>query len=135
DVDAAHWLADVDEAELANVLREYGDESKARRMAREIVRRRANRPFATSDDLVGAIRGVLGPRSGPGDFARIFQAVRIAVNDELTGLASALPELRDRLAPGGRLIVRASPSADDATVQQAFHAWRSDSVSAHTRRV
>jgi len=128
DVDAAHWLADVDEAELANVLREYGDESKARRMAREIVRRRANRPFATSDDLVGAIRGVLGPRSGPGDFARIFQAVRIAVNDELTGLSTALPELRDRLSPGGRLVVIAYHSGEDRIVKHAFREWSTDCI-------
>jgi 16S rRNA (cytosine1402-N4)-methyltransferase len=127
-VDAAHWLADVDELELANVLRDYGDEPKARRMAREIVRRRANRPFATSDDLVGAIRGVLGPRSGPGDFARIFQAVRIAVNDELAGLSTALPELRDRLSTGGRLVVIAYHSGEDRIVKHAFREWSTDCI-------
>src|ERR1041385_8460066 len=104
-VDAAGWLASVDERTLADVLHDYGDEPKAYRMAREIVRRRENRAFITSDDLVGAIRAVLGARSGPGDFARIFQAIRIAVNDELTGLSSALPAFRDRLVGGGRLIV------------------------------
>ncbi|MBK9548958.1 MAG: 16S rRNA (cytosine(1402)-N(4))-methyltransferase [Gemmatimonadetes bacterium] len=83
---AAEWLASVDEAELKQVLREYGDEPKAGRMAAEIVRRRETSALVTSDDLVNAIRASLGPRSGPGDFARIFQAVRIAVNEELTGL-------------------------------------------------
>jgi 16S rRNA C1402 N4-methylase RsmH len=48
------------------MFKEFGDEPKARRLAREIVHRRARRRFATSDDLVGAIRAVLGPRSGPG---------------------------------------------------------------------
>jgi 16S rRNA (cytosine1402-N4)-methyltransferase len=128
DLDAAKWLATVDEKELATTLREYGDEPKAYRMAREIARRRANRPFETSDDLVGAIRGALGPRSGPGDFARIFQAVRIAVNDELAGLASALPELRDRLVPGGRLIVIAYHSGEDRIVKHAFREWSADCI-------
>ncbi len=128
DLDAAMWLSTVDEKELAGTLREYGDEPKAYRMAREIVRRRANRPFETSDDLVGAIRGTLGPRSGPGDFARIFQAVRIAVNDELAGLSTALPALRDRLAPAGRLVVIAYHSGEDRIVKHAFREWSTDCI-------
>jgi 16S rRNA (cytosine1402-N4)-methyltransferase len=127
-IDAASWLATADEKELADVLHNYGDESKAYRMAREIVRRRANRRFQTSDDLVGAIRASLGPRSGPGDFARIFQAIRIAVNDELSGLATALPEMRDRLSPGGRLIVIAYHSGEDRIVKHAFRDWSTDCI-------
>ena len=127
-LDAAGWLASVDESDLAQALRDYADEPKARRMAREIVRRRENRAFVTSDDLVGAIRGVLGPRSGPGDFARIFQAVRIVVNDELTSLGLALPELRDRLNPGGRLIVIAYHSGEDRIVKHAFREWSTDCI-------
>ena len=63
--DAATLLSTADEMELGAIFREYADERRAMRLAREIVRRRANRPFATSDDLVGAIRGALGPRTGP----------------------------------------------------------------------
>jgi 16S rRNA (cytosine1402-N4)-methyltransferase len=128
DLDAAAWLNTTDEPELAAALREYGDEPKSFRMAREIARRRENRPFATSDDLVGAIRATLGARSGPGDFARIFQAVRIAVNDELPGLSAALPALRDRLSAGGRLIVIAYHSGEDRIVKHAFREWSSDCV-------
>jgi 16S rRNA (cytosine1402-N4)-methyltransferase len=128
ETDAADWLNETDEKEIARVLKEYGDEPKANRMAREITKRRGNRTFHTSDDLVGAIRAVLGPRSGPADFARIFQAVRIAVNDELSGLSAALPALRDRLASGGRLIVISYHSGEDRIVKHAFRDWSADCV-------
>jgi 16S rRNA (cytosine1402-N4)-methyltransferase len=127
-VDAAAWLNESDEKELARVFKEYADEPKANRLAREITKRRGNRVFHTSDDLVGAIRAVLGPRSGPADFARIFQAVRIAVNDELSGLAASLPALRDRLTPGGRLIVISYHSGEDRIVKHAFRDWSSDCI-------
>lgn len=120
---AAEWLNDSDDATLAAVFREAGDEPKARRLAREIVQRRERSPFVSSDDLVGAIRATLGPRSGPGDFARLFQAVRIAVNDELGGLARGLLALRDRLTVGGRLAVIAYHSGEDRTVKHLFRAW------------
>jgi 16S rRNA (cytosine1402-N4)-methyltransferase len=125
---AADLLNTAPEAELARVLFEYGDERKARRLAREIVRRRERAPFVTSDDLVNAIRSVLGPRSGPGDFARLFQAVRIAVNDELGGLARALPAFRDALVPGGALAVISYHSGEDRLVKHMFRAWERDCV-------
>ena len=126
--DAAELLNTESEEELARILREYGDEPRARRMAKEIVRRRENRPFRTSDDLVGAIRAVLGARSGPGDFARLFQAIRIAVNDELNSLEKALPALRDRLNPGGTLAVVAYHSGEDRVVKHAMREWSRDCV-------
>jgi 16S rRNA (cytosine1402-N4)-methyltransferase len=128
DVDAADILNTEDESTLTTIFRDFGDEPRAARLAREIVRRRANRPFATSDDLVGAIRAVLGPRSGAGEFARLFQAVRIAVNDELPGLTRALPALRDRLTPGGRLVVISYHSGEDRIVKNAFRDWSADCI-------
>ena len=125
---AAELLDTATEQELARIFREYGDEPRAGRLAREIGRRRATRPFATSDDLVGAIRGALGARTGPSDFARLFQAVRIAVNDELEGLARALPLLRDRLAPGGTFAVIAYHSGEDRLVKHAFREWSTDCI-------
>ncbi len=122
---ASEWLAAVEESELQHVLREYGDEPKARRMASEMVRRRENAPFLTSDDLVNAIRAVLGHRSGPGDFARIFQAIRIAVNDELTGLEEVLPRFRQALGSGGTLAVISYHSGEDRVVKRAFREWAS----------
>lgn len=123
ELDAAAWLNDSDEAELVRVFKEYGDEPKARRLAAEVVHRRQRQPFATSDDLVGAIRAVHGPRSGPPEFARLFQAVRIAVNDELGGLARGLVTLRDRLEPGGVMAVITYHSGEDRLVKHAFRDW------------
>ena len=122
-LDAAGLLDTADEHELMRIFREYADEPKAGRLAREVVRRRQNRPFRTSDDFVGAIRGALGARSGPGDFARLFQALRIAVNDELTALEQALPALRDRLRPGGTFAIIAYHSGEDRLVKLAFREW------------
>ncbi|MHB1328269.1 MAG: 16S rRNA (cytosine(1402)-N(4))-methyltransferase RsmH [Gemmatimonadales bacterium] len=120
---AADLLAEASEQELTRWLSEYGDEPKARRLAQTIVRRRQTAPLATSDDLVNAIRSALGARSGPADFARIFQAVRIAVNDELAGLEAALPRLRDALAPGGSLAAISYHSGEDRLIKHAFREW------------
>ena len=120
---AAELLNEAPDQQLMHLFREYADERKAPRLAREIVKRRATVPFATSDHLVNAIRGALGPRSGPGDFARIFQAIRIEVNDELGSLERALPALRDRLTPGGTMVVIAYHSGEDRVVKHAFRQW------------
>ncbi len=123
--DAASLLQEADERTLTQIFRDYADEPRAQRLAREIVRRRERRPFTTSDDLVDAIRGVFGapPRTGPAVFARLFQAIRIAVNDELGGLGRALPSLRGRLTPGGVFVVIAYHSGEDRIVKQTFRAW------------
>jgi 16S rRNA (cytosine1402-N4)-methyltransferase len=125
---AAELLNTADEHALASIFREYGDEHRAHRLAREVVRRRGNREFMVSDDFVGAIRGALGPRTGPPDFARLFQSLRIAVNDELTALDRALPLFRDRLEPGGVMAVIAYHSGEDRLVKHAFREWSSDCV-------
>lgn len=122
-VDGAAILNETDVHELTRIFREYADERRASRLAREIVKRRANRPFLISDDLVGAIRAVLGPRSGPAEFAPLFQAVRIAVNDELAVLERALPALRDRLHTRGVLAVITYHSGEDRIVKHAFRDW------------
>jgi 16S rRNA (cytosine1402-N4)-methyltransferase len=127
-VNAEQLLNTFDEADLTQIFRAYGDEPRAGRLAREIVRRRENKPFATSDDLVGAIRGAFGARMGPGDFARLFQAVRIAVNDELASLDAALPELRDRLVPRGVLAVISYQSGEDRLVKHTMREWSSSCV-------
>jgi 16S rRNA (cytosine1402-N4)-methyltransferase len=120
---AADLLNTATSEELTAIFREYGDEPRARRLASEIVRRRSTRDFVIADDLVGAIRGAFGASAGPGDFARLFQAVRIAVNDELNGLERVLGVLRDMLTPGGTLTIIAYHSGEDRLVKHAMRAW------------
>ncbi|CAN5593151.1 16S rRNA (cytosine(1402)-N(4))-methyltransferase RsmH [soil metagenome] len=125
---AAGILNESDADALTTIFRDYGDEPRAARLVREIVRRRENKPFLVSDDFVGAIRATFGSRSGPPEFARLFQAIRIAVNGELSGVERALPDLRDRLAPGGILAVIAYHSGEDRIVKHAFRAWSADCI-------
>jgi 16S rRNA (cytosine1402-N4)-methyltransferase len=120
---AAELLNTLDETELSQIFRDYGDEPRASRLAREIVRRRDRRPMHVSDDLVDAIRGAFGARMGPGDFARLFQAVRIAVNDELRTLERALPLLRDKLQPRGKLAFISYHSGEDRLVKHTMREW------------
>jgi 16S rRNA (cytosine1402-N4)-methyltransferase len=120
---AADVLNSWPEARLAAAFADDADEPRARALARVVVRRRARGPFLVSDDLVNAIREVRGARAGPADFARLFQAIRIAVNDERGQLADALPAFRDALVPGGRLGVITYHSGEDRAAKQAFREW------------
>jgi len=125
---AADLLNTLDEADLSHIFHDYGDEPRAGRLAREIVRRRQRKAMHVSDDLVDAIRGAYGARTGPGDFARLFQAVRIAVNDEIGVLERALPLLRDRLVPGGLLAIISYHSGEDRLVKHAMREWSLDCI-------
>jgi 16S rRNA (cytosine1402-N4)-methyltransferase len=120
---AADFLAEATEARLVSVFRELGEEPRARRLASEVVKRRRTEPLATSDDLVAAIRVALGRSPSAQDKARIFQAVRIAVNEELDALEAALPAFRDALVDGGVLVVIAYHSLEDRMVKHAFREW------------
>lgn len=120
---AADILNTMRAGDLEALFREYADERRARRLAGQIVRRRARRPFSTSDDLVNAIRATLGPSAGPSEFARIFQAVRMAVNEEPAELERGLTGFRDALKPGGRLSIITYHSGEDRLVKQAFREW------------
>ncbi len=111
------------ERQLAQVFRRLGEEPNARRIAREIVRRRQKTPFATTGDLVAAIESALPAavrrKFGGGHPAkRVFQAVRIAVNGELDSLDRALPLAWELLNPGGRLAVISFHSLEDRRVKR-----------------
>ena len=130
DVSAADVLGQSGEEELARIFRTFGDERRSRRLAATIVRRRQRSKLTTSDDLVNAIRAALGPRTGPSEFARLFQAVRIAVNDELRALEKALPAFLESLVCGGVIAVVSYHSGEDRTVKQLFREWASECVCA-----
>lgn|SRR5690625_668921 len=125
---AADLLNELPEDQLADLFYHYGDEPRSRRLAAAVIARRRSTPFDYSDDLVEVIEGVLGPRVTPRDLARLFQALRIAVNDELSVLEEVLPNLRDRLAPGGVLVVISYHSLEDRRVKSDFREWSSRCV-------
>jgi 16S rRNA (cytosine1402-N4)-methyltransferase len=118
---AADLLSRADEREIADIIYQYGEEHRSRRVARAIVRQREAAPIATTSDLVRAVESALGPRRGRIHPAtKTFQALRIAVNDELASLEAALPAAVGLLAPGGRLAVIAFHSLEDRRVKQFF---------------
>jgi len=120
---AADILYSATEAELGRIFREYGEERRWRAIAREIVRRRTETPFRTADDLVGVLTAVLGPGLDASTKARLFQALRIEVNDEMTALQEALDGIRGLLASGGRFVVISYHSLEDRIVKTAFREW------------
>jgi 16S rRNA (cytosine1402-N4)-methyltransferase len=113
---AAQLLECLSEAELANMIFQYGEERYARRIARAIVRARVLGPLRTTEDLVSAVRSAVpgSYRHGRIHFAtRTFQALRIAVNGELDILAPALRDAVEVLSPGGRLCIISFHSLED----------------------
>jgi len=112
-----------DEAELAAVIAEFGEERFARRVAAEIVRRR---PLVTTGDLVDAIKAAIpapARRRGGHPARRTFQAIRMEVNRELPNLEEGLEESVHLLTPGGRALVLAYHSLEDRIVKRRFAAW------------
>jgi 16S rRNA (cytosine1402-N4)-methyltransferase len=117
----AELVNTLSEAELEHILREYGEEPRARRVARAIVQRR---PLETTTDLVGAVTAALGPARGRINPAtRTFQALRIAVNDELGALEAGLDAAVKLLRPGGRVAVISFHSLEDRIVKWRFRGW------------
>jgi 16S rRNA (cytosine1402-N4)-methyltransferase len=109
------------ERELVSIFRRYGEERYARQIAKAIVRRRKEQPFARTGELVDTIKSAIPTpaRFGEGHPAkRVFQALRIAVNDELASLEAALPAALEMLRPDGRLAVIAFHSLEDRMVKQ-----------------
>lgn len=120
-LDAMGWIAKVDEKELADVLWQYGEEKASRRIARKIVAVRAETPIKTTTQLASIIASCLPKPKKPQDkhpATRSFQAIRIAINQELTDLKLGLEQALEVLAVGGRLCAISFHSLEDRQVKQ-----------------
>ena len=118
---AQELVNDSDERDLADIFKRYGEERYARQIARAIVKRRKEQPFERTGDLVEVIKAAIPApaRFGEGHPAkRVFQALRIEVNDELGAVERALPAALEMLRPGGRLAVISFHSLEDRIVKQ-----------------
>ena len=122
---AADLVNTLSEADLSDLLWRYGEERQARRIARAIV---AERPLDRTGQLADLVARVVGRREKIHPATRTFQALRIAVNEELDALGQALPQARDLLRPGGRLAVIAFHSLEDRLVKQFYRQEARDCV-------
>jgi len=123
-ITAADYLANIDQNEFRRILTDYGEEKWAARIAQVFAEKRAQKPILTTGDLVAVVDAAIPKavrRKDDGHPARrTFQAVRIAVNDELAPLEQALCDFVDLLAPGGRLLVITFHSLEDRIVKNTF---------------
>ncbi len=117
---AADIVNEAPEAELADIFYHYGEERRARAVARAIIESRRREPFETTAQLADLVAGLIRSEPGFHPATRVFQALRIAVNDELGELVRALHAAERVLAPGGRLVVVTFHSLEDRIVKQFF---------------
>ncbi len=118
-VSAADWIASADEDEIARVMKDYGEERFAKRMARAVVQRRAEQPFTRTADLAKVLTDANPAwEKGKNPATRAFQGIRIYVNNELGDLERGLEAALDALEVGGRLVVISFHSLEDRIVKQ-----------------
>lgn len=124
DVTAADLVHETSEGELETIIREYGEEKQARRIARAIARAREQKPIETTGELRRLIAQAKGPRAEREEridpATRVFQALRIAVNQELAGLEGFIQEAIDLMEAGGRLVVISYHSLEDRIVKNTL---------------
>ncbi|MBS0185555.1 MAG: 16S rRNA (cytosine(1402)-N(4))-methyltransferase RsmH [Proteobacteria bacterium] len=119
---------------LADIFYHYGDETKSRRIARAILKARLQKPLQTTSDLVRVIHSVMGAKSGKIDSAtRVFQALRIYVNDEIGSLKKGLEGALKVLSPGGRLVIVTFHSLEDRIVKEFFQVQSGKSKNSSSR--
>ncbi|MET0294310.1 MAG: 16S rRNA (cytosine(1402)-N(4))-methyltransferase RsmH, partial [Phenylobacterium sp.] len=122
---AADILNTYEHGALASILREFGEEKFASKIAKEVLRRRERQPFASTGDLVELLYDAIpapARRTGGHPAKRTFQALRVAVNAELDSLRAALPAALEAVRPGGRVVVMAYQSLEDRIVKNVFAA-------------
>lgn len=118
---ASEWLGSTDQAELARILRDHGDVKPAKRIAAGILKRLEQGRLETTKDLADAVREALPfVHRDPDEIRQVFQAVRIAVNDELNSLREGLDQAIDSLRPTGRLVAITFHSGEDRVVKNVF---------------
>jgi len=117
---AADIVNTFTEEQLVNIFRDYGDEPQSRRIAKAIVQRRSIAPFTTTVDLRDVVVQHIPPQHQPKTMARLFQALRIAVNDELGRLQHTLESIIPLLAQGARIVVMSYHSGEDRIVKNVF---------------
>jgi 16S rRNA (cytosine1402-N4)-methyltransferase len=125
---AADILNEADIDRLTRVFKLFGELQNARRLADAIVKARANRPLKTSADLLAIVRPMLNPRQEKKDLAKIYQALRIEVNDEIAALRELLTSSLKALAPGGRLAIITYHSLEDRLVKNFMKSGNLDGV-------
>jgi 16S rRNA (cytosine1402-N4)-methyltransferase len=123
DVTAAELINGLDQKQIAEILSTYGEERDAARLARAIVMERQKQPIATTMHLAAVVRAVVPYPHQTKSLARVFQALRIAVNHELDQLQQVLPTTLVLLKSGGRLAVLAYHSLEDRIVKRTFQDW------------
>lgn len=127
-VDASSIVNQYDEQALADILWKYGEEKHARRIAKAICSARQQHPIETTGQLSAVIERAVGNPFLKKTLARVFQAIRIEVNDELENLRQALRDGIDILNPGGRFVVISYHSLEDRLIKETFRAASAQSV-------
>lgn len=125
---AADVVNNYQEAELADILWKYGEERHSRRIAKEVIRRRKARRVERTGELAEIVQAIVGPRFGQKSLARIFQALRIEVNQELENLKSALHDAFELLETGGRVVAISYHSLEDRIVKESMRQGASSKI-------
>ena len=125
---AKHIINQYDEQALVDILWKYGEEKHSRRIAKAIVQRRTEQPIETTGQLAAIIERTIGGQFLNKTLARVFQAIRIEVNNELENLRHVLYDCVDVLNPGGRLVVISYHSLEDRLVKYAFRAASAQTI-------
>ncbi len=127
-VSAYQLVNELPESELADIIYQYGEERQSRRIAKAIVSVRSEKKISTTANLVDIIHHSIGNGGKIDSATKTFQALRIAVNDELHALERVIPKAASNLKPGGRLIIISFHSLEDRIVKEAFRALTTSDI-------
>ncbi len=132
---AADVIAEFDEKELADLFWKFGEEKLSRKIARAIVKIRSRHEIKTTDGLFGVIKSVVGDRFAVKSAARVFQALRIEVNEELKALEETLSQIPEILVKDGRIVIIVYHSLEDRIVKNFFRAEASSAIKSNNKLI